>query len=929
MKQVLMFILIFQLGQVIAQTSDPELRKVGFLTSNNIALSAYNDGAISGFDLNTDIRGEWPIGSGEYYIGDMTPCIGLELPIKDYDGDGILDTIHSVIISRGPRNMQDAEVNPTTGHFRGFNPVTNYVNENSESFPISDNQDTWPLDWNSIWPGLYNTGEIIAEKEALIKMDDFWDDEFNNNFYPIASDTNITGHGIEVTVRYLQFNSLGLEDVLYRVYDITNNSDHNYDNVLFGNITGTLMGGDGDSGDDMAIIDTTTQIMYSYDTDGIGNIGQRTATMAEAIIENPTERNLCEFKFFGFFASPNMSNDVLLWSQFTEPSVYSGGDLFPMDGDMLYSTKKFSLNSKETKRVVSVIAFDYSKSFVQEKILRAEALWYNLFDLDQNDNNLKLNEFNGDSTYSNYIPINWESTINGGTVELYYSGDFGETWTLIGDEFPNNGSYNWNSSEYEIEESPFGQIKSLLKDASGYIIGYSLSNYFLIDNPPNGKPILSILNEKDLYNEKLTEENIELSLLMGDSEKEILTLKIYYKTSKYGSYELLDILEYSFSNVAYLYNLKLLEIPNSDEITIKFELNDSENEFVYETWEISKFNEREVKPNEYLTVLSGYAESSFDIHVVDEISLLPEKYLITFDDTSSSENVYYNIEKYSDGSTLYEHELLLPNIESKVFNGIAFETDFIKTKYDTARSNWNSDVSSRFDIDVQPIVFSRNSLEYGYGLPNDYKIIFYENIVDTSLADTLGKYPPRIFPAKPINFKIWNTTKNSEVDCSSFSSGTLSSVLSIWFHEENRANRKRTWKVNIFSEELDNYPVGGDTLSLFTKKGYSIYDSLIIEKLIVSVKENKNIVREYSLEQNYPNPFNPSSTINYSIPKQSVVTIKVFDVLGREVATLVNKEQPQGNYKIEFDASNLTSGIYFYRIHARDFVNTKKMILLR
>lgn len=66
---------------------------------------------------------------------------------------------------------------------------------------------------------------------------------------------------------------------------------------------------------------------------------------------------------------------------------------------------------------------------------------------------------------------------------------------------------------------------------------------------------------------------------------------------------------------------------------------------------------------------------------------------------------------------------------------------------------------------------------------------------------------------------------------------------------------------------------------------------------------------EFDLHQNYPNPFNPSTTIKYSIPKQSNVTLKVFDVLGSEVTTLVNKEQSQGNYEVEFDGSELTSGI--------------------
>ena len=95
----------------------------------------------------------------------------------------------------------------------------------------------------------------------------------------------------------------------------------------------------------------------------------------------------------------------------------------------------------------------------------------------------------------------------------------------------------------------------------------------------------------------------------------------------------------------------------------------------------------------------------------------------------------------------------------------------------------------------------------------------------------------------------------------------------------------------------------------------------------IELERDKNI--SYSLSNNYPNPFNPSTKINYSIKNQSYVTLKVFDVLGREVKTLVNKEQSQGNYSIDFDAANLTSGVYFYRIQAGEFVDTKKMILMK
>jgi photosystem II stability/assembly factor-like uncharacterized protein len=86
---------------------------------------------------------------------------------------------------------------------------------------------------------------------------------------------------------------------------------------------------------------------------------------------------------------------------------------------------------------------------------------------------------------------------------------------------------------------------------------------------------------------------------------------------------------------------------------------------------------------------------------------------------------------------------------------------------------------------------------------------------------------------------------------------------------------------------------------------------------------------QFSLEQNYPNPFNPTTTIIYSIPSTAVVTLNVYDVLGNEVATLVNEEKTAGSFEVNFNAADLSSGIYFYKLQAGNFIDTKKMILLR
>ena len=85
----------------------------------------------------------------------------------------------------------------------------------------------------------------------------------------------------------------------------------------------------------------------------------------------------------------------------------------------------------------------------------------------------------------------------------------------------------------------------------------------------------------------------------------------------------------------------------------------------------------------------------------------------------------------------------------------------------------------------------------------------------------------------------------------------------------------------------------------------------------------------FDLKQNYPNPFNPTTTISYAIPESEYVTLKIYDLLGREVATLVDKIQAAGQHTIQFDATALASGIYFYKIQAGDFADTKKMTLVR
>ena len=100
--------------------------------------------------------------------------------------------------------------------------------------------------------------------------------------------------------------------------------------------------------------------------------------------------------------------------------------------------------------------------------------------------------------------------------------------------------------------------------------------------------------------------------------------------------------------------------------------------------------------------------------------------------------------------------------------------------------------------------------------------------------------------------------------------------------------------------------------------------------LIGIVNDNSDYVpNTFSLKQNYPNPFNPSTTIEFTLPKSEFVELKVYNILGKEVSTLISMKLNQGNHTYTFNGNNLASGIYYYRIKAGNFVETRKMIYLK
>jgi hypothetical protein len=142
--------------------------------------------------------------------------------------------------------------------------------------------------------------------------------------------------------------------------------------------------------------------------------------------------------------------------------------------------------------------------------------------------------------------------------------------------------------------------------------------------------------------------------------------------------------------------------------------------------------------------------------------------------------------------------------------------------------------------------------------------------------------------------------------------------------EDNGNNWKLIFNENTSRAFAHDLKIDDNILFIATNS-YGLYE---LQNPTNIVEEN-NLLSTYQLYQNYPNPYNPTTKIKFTIPRSELVKIKVYDILGKEIQILLNEYKQAGVYEVEFDASNLPSGIYFYRMISGDYLGTKKMILLR
>jgi len=175
-----------------------------------------------------------------------------------------------------------------------------------------------------------------------------------------------------------------------------------------------------------------------------------------------------------------------------------------------------------------------------------------------------------------------------------------------------------------------------------------------------------------------------------------------------------------------------------------------------------------------------------------------------------------------------------------------------------------------------------------------------------------------------------------EVDTTFYSRLAYNSFDSFFITDPNAPNVDSPALIPAFNSKTI---AAGDSVTYYLAVAYGANETAMLASLeqvqqkynqLTSVESDLHAIpSKYILDQNYPNPFNPSTKISYQLPQSGFVTLKVFNALGKEVATLVNEEKSAGNYSVGFDAFNLSSGVYFYKLTTNNFTQINKMLLIK
>jgi poly(3-hydroxybutyrate) depolymerase len=516
------------------------------------------------------------------------------------------------------------------------------------------------------------------------------------------------------------------------------------------------------------------------------------------------------------------------------------------------------------------------------------------------------------TTLSGNVSITWGSS-TGDSVEIWFSPDAGTSWQAVANA-PNTGTFAWNSSF--VPDCAFGSIKLFLKTGDGFIVGSDRSSYFAVSNTQNGPPFVRLLNEEFTTGVVFAQDSLDLSILAGDPTGVSLAASLLYSGNGGSTFGQVDSFTAATNPAPQTRRIGISSLPNSDQAVVALTVNNGKLTSRATSFPFAKITPR--LPGTAVTHTVGASGATVTLHVISPSALTGHLYQVKFDDTSFAQKQYM-VRDVDLGTNVVQHATELDGVkEGPLFDGIRLViADVTVPRVITDSTRWTKGSAT-----LKPTVL----VPYG-GKPNfyDYRITLFSTFVDTSKSG----FGPE---ATPMKFLVWNLTKNRKADVAFYDfygDNTIGPDVRVDILEpDSTGSLGLTWSLIFLEQEGDILPVPGDQFVLCTVKPLTSSDVYEFTGTISSVQPGTTPLA-FSLDQNYPNPFNPVTTIRFRLARTVNVNLTIYDILGRRAAVLVNERRKAGVHEVKFDAIGLSSGVYFYRLQAGDFVQTRKLLVLR
>ncbi|MCK9424638.1 MAG: T9SS type A sorting domain-containing protein [Ignavibacteriaceae bacterium] len=910
--------------------------KESVLNSNAITTVVFNYGSIGKPNYLGNIADL--VWKNMGYMFEFGPMIAARVVDKNGDSVNIISDSH---ILSGQGGYSPDGINKW-----GWLPRSGFANPSQPEIATAKNPSSWPANWNQ-WFGEFGDGQIIGRDEAFYVMDDFTNAEFP--YYPFPDDTTKRGLGVKTEVRVYQFAN-GMQDALIIKYKITNESPKTLNDVYFGFMGDPHIGGFTDYSDDRINFIRNNSAnplplrntIYAWDEDLIGMGGRQPGYLSFKLLETPDNVGLTSFHPATYTNSlPNVpKNRPLMWQWFTNGIDSTNALLTNSDDNVLhFGTGPFTLKSGESKIVKLAIAFSDNYEDMENDVtyIYYRHNWHSLsssINSEGGNPNYKINltSPNG-GIVQGLNPINWNYTGTDPNAQVFidYSFDYGKTWQPVVFEQLVNTPYAWNTTTVNDGTNYLLRIVAFNpNDLSQYYYDVCDSK-FTINNPVNGKPEIEILNPFDSLTINRSPFSISWTLEDADNDASIISLS--YSNNNDGPFFPLIDAKQSMPG-QYIYHWDFTNLPNSDSYFLKLTASDGKSDTTILTPKFA-INQKVGKyPEDIFQHTNGIGTPELELQVIDPSQVTGNSYELTFDVDSLGKKL--NIKNLTSNNFVLSGIPLDPLLTTPYFEGLKLKVIDKQTEIDFVNSKFNrGDLNSTFTVNLarigNPII----------KVPEDWIIVF--NNLDTI---TTGQYQ---FPGDTVK-----TTNGKDVICPfTVTNYPYSNKANYLIYETPPATRNNgkwdlteliilrpqiatgattSYEVN-FNFNSSFKPTQGDTLKIVTIKPITANDVFRFtadKDFILSVKD-KLALSGFQLYQNYPNPFNPSTVISYRLAINSKVNLKIFDILGNEIATLVNEEQQAGmhNYELGIRNYELSSGVYFYQLRAGNFVETKKFILMK